>query len=91
MKIKIIPYHIEKSTRNTIKQILSLKIYFFRKLWRHNDVILAIFVLFVVVKNAKFKVILKVCSFKNVTFSNYFLERNILRPKPTSYDKRIRI
>ena len=29
MKIKIIPYHIVKSTRNTIKKNVSLKNYFF--------------------------------------------------------------
>ena len=56
----------------------------FRKLWRHNDVILSVFVFSVVYKTAKFKVILRVSGFKNVTFLLYFFDRNILRPKPAS-------
>ena len=57
---------------------------FFRKLWRHNDVILSVFVFSVVYKTAKFKVILWVSGFKNDTFLFYFFETNILRPKPAS-------
>ena len=49
---------------------------------------LTIFVIFSA-KNAKFNVILRVCSLKTVIFPIYFFEGNILRPKPASYDERI--